>query len=268
VTGAVFVQLVVFLCYQVLAPGAQGEKITLAKDIPSPDEADEVDSFVSMFIRFSELRTEIVCKASGDDSHADSTNDDIRWNTLSGDPRIDDGWVGDVAEPQPGLVENFDDKKKEEYERDDAGRMVYAARGFFYDGIVPSDFNAYGITERVKVDVGIVGKKRQRKFALRKRLGIRNGVVGKESDIITVTMERPLGIVVERDTEGYVRVADFVEGSRAGRAAAVQKLQGLNQAGAQAPKKGDVVRAFTTTTLSYGTYWVFPKSQHCFPIQD
>jgi len=65
-----------------------------------------------------------------------------------------------------------------------------------------------------------------------------------------------------------VRVADFVEGSRAGRAAAVQKLQGLNQAGAQAPKKGDVVRAFTTTTLSYGTYWVFPKSQHCFPIQD
>jgi len=66
-------------------------------------------------------------------------------------------------------------------------------------------------------------------------------------------MDRPLGVVVERDTDGRVRVADFVEGSRAGRAAAVAQLQGLNEnAGARAPKRGDVVRAFTTTTLSYG----------------
>lgn len=262
-TGAVAVQAVVFLCYKTLAPGNQGEKISLAKDI------EMEDTFVSMWIGWrgvggeggvgSQLgvgaishRTQAACKAS------DNNNEnDVQWNTLSsGDPRVDDGWVGDVAEPLLGSVNSFGSRdeasEKEEYERDDSGRMVYAAHGFFYDGILPSDVELYGMTERVKVDVGIVGKKRQRVFALRKRLGTRNGVVGAESDIVEVTMERPLGIVVDRDLDGFMRVADFVEGSRAGRANAVAQLQGMNQVGAQTPKKGDVVRAFTTTTLSYG----------------
>lgn len=191
------------------------------------------------------------------------------------DPRVDDGWVADIPEPpfvtRDSVVaetsvtgkstgEDGDDSDpaqsrspSEDYERDASGRVVYAARGFFYDGVRPSDGADYGMTERVKVAVGIVGRKRERVFALRKTLGSVGGVAGVNSEVFAVTMDRPLGVVVERDTDGRVRVADFVEGSRAGRAAAVAQLQGLNEnAGARAPKRGDVVRAFTTTTLSYG----------------
>ena len=88
---------------------------------------------------------------------------------------------------------------------------MYAARGFFYDGVRPSDGADYGMTERVKVAVGIVGRKRERVFALRKTLGSVGGVAGVNSEVFAVTMDRPLGVVVERDTDGRVRVADFVE---------------------------------------------------------
>jgi hypothetical protein len=178
-------------------------------------------------------------------------SDAIRWRTLD-DAREEDGWVADLPEPSPTQSADFSDVL-EDYERDSSGRVVYAARGFFYDGVRPSDAVDFGMTERVKVGVGIVGKKRERVFALRKVLGSRGGVAGVESDVFVVTMDRPLGVVVERDVDGRVRVADFVEGSRAGRAAAVAQLQGLNEnSGARAARRGDVIRAFTTTTLSYG----------------
>lgn len=140
--------------------------------------------------------------------------------------------------PPPGGVD---------YERDDSGRMVYVPRGFYYDGVRPGDPG-----DRIKVDVGVVDARRSRTFVLRRVLGTVNPASDIVSDIVEVTMERPLGIVFEEDTEGRVRVADFVKGSRAGRAAAVERLQGLNALGAQAPKRGDVLRAFTTTTLSFG----------------
>ena len=44
-------------------------------------------------------------------------------------------------------------------------------------------------------------------------------------------------------------MADFVDGSRAGRAAAVASL---SPAGAQAASRGDVLRAFTASTVSFG----------------
>lgn len=132
------------------------------------------------------------------------------------------------------------------YERDASGRMVYAPRGFYYDGVMPDDEG-----ERIKVEVGVVGARQKRTFVLRKVLSSSSSSSG--SDILEVTMERPLGITFERDTEGMVRVADFVEGSRAGRAAAVERLQGVNNAGQRAAaKRGDVLIAFTTTTLSFG----------------
>ena len=288
-TGAVAVQAVVVACYRALAPGAQGGKLSLAKTVepfetrapPGDKKADAEERFASLFLGFRARKS-----ASPDAGLAGSDSDDtsggtetirsgtdpIRFRVLGDgkeharvaedapgkrDPRADDGWVAETPEPttlrRESEVAREENSSFEDYERDASGRVVYAARGFFYDGVRPSDGVTYGMTERVKVAVGIVGKRRERVFALRKTLGRRDGVAGAASEVFAVTMERPLGVVVERDTDGRTRVADFVEGSRAGRAAAVAQLQGLNEtAGARAPKRGDVVRAFTTTTLSYG----------------
>ena len=141
-----------------------------------------------------------------------------------------DGWVSYDPEPDPST--------SGEWETDSRGKVVYYARGYYYDAVRDTD-----IGERVKVEVGLVGKRVKRTFFLPKTLS--NG----ESDIVEVTMERPLGIVFEPDTEGRVRVADFVDGSRAGRAAAVASL---SPAGAQAASRGDVLRAFTASTVSFG----------------
>ena len=48
-----------------------------------------------------------------------------------------------------------------------AVRRHAGARGFFYDGGAERRAD-YGMTERVKVAVGIAGRKRERVFALRK----------------------------------------------------------------------------------------------------
>lgn len=249
-TGAVAVQAVVLACYRALAPGARGGKISLAKTVEPSDER-----FYSLFLGFRVAASRSDHTDATDDTNAaknlTTRSDAIRWRTLD-DAREEDGWVADLPEPSPTQSADFSDVL-EDYERDSSGRVVYAARGFFYDGVRPSDAVDFGMTERVKVGVGIVGKKRERVFALRKVLGSRGGVAGVESDVFAVTMDRPLGVVVERDVDGRVRVADFVEGSRAGRAAAVAQLQGLNEnSGARAARRGDVIRAFTTTTLSYG----------------
>jgi ribosomal protein S18 acetylase RimI-like enzyme len=249
-TGAVAVQAVVLACYRALAPGARGGKISLAKTVEPSDER-----FYSLFLGFRVAASRSDHTDATDDTNAaknvTTRSDAIRWRTLD-DAREEDGWVADLPEPSPTQSADFSDVL-EDYERDSSGRVVYAARGFFYDGVRPSDAVDFGMTERVKVCVGIVGKKRERVFALRKVLGSRGGVAGVESDVFAVTMDRPLGVVVERDVDGRVRVADFVEGSRAGRAAAVAQLQGLNEnSGARAARRGDVIRAFTTTTLSYG----------------
>ena len=168
--------------------------------------------------------------SSGDDA-AESG-----WRTLGGttaSSREDSGWIAVQDEPSVSSPE-------EDYERDFSGRVVYRPRGYYYDAVRASDAG-----ERVKVDVGVVDKRRARTFCIAKRLA-------GGSDLVEVTMERPLGIVFERDTEGRVRVADFVDGSKAGRAAAVDRLQGLNAIGAAAPRRGDVLRAFTASTLSFG----------------
>ena len=125
----------------------------------------------------------------------DGDDGQVKWNTLESD-----GWVSEDPEPSPPPAGQVD-----EYERDARGRLSYVPRGFYYDAVRPDDEG-----DRLNVDVGVVGGKRQRTFVLRK-------ILPSASDIVSVTYERPLGIVFERDTEGMVRVADFVEGSRAGK---------------------------------------------------
>jgi hypothetical protein len=70
--------------------------------------------------------------------------------------------------------------------------VVVSCYRYFYDAVRPGDAGA-----RVKVEVGVVDARRQRTFLVRKLLDR-----GGESDIVDVTMERPLGISFERDTEG------------------------------------------------------------------
>jgi len=70
------------------------------------------------------------------------------------------------------------------------------------------------------------------------------------STIVTTTRERPLGLVFEPDTQGRVRVSDFVRGSDAEKAS---KVSALSPDGAQCAKKGDVLRAFSATQISFTT---------------
>ena len=72
-------------------------------------------------------------------------------------------------------------------------------RGYFLDTVNTSDEG-----DRIKVEVGPIGEKRKRTFVLRKTMA--------DSVLVEVTMERPLGITFERDTEGRVRIAEFVDG--------------------------------------------------------
>lgn len=74
----------------------------------------------------------------------------------------------------------------------------------------------------------------------------------RRSQLITVTLERPLGLIIEEDVSAKrAVVADIVDGSRAAQRA---KLAGFDRARrADAALPGDVVRAFTATNLVYPT---------------
>lgn len=73
---------------------------------------------------------------------------------------------------------------------------------------------------------------------------------GASSTILSVTQDRPLGIVFEPDADGLVRVADFVAGSQAAKANDVASLAPF---GAQCAKRGDVLRGFTGVQVSFKT---------------
>lgn len=75
-------------------------------------------------------------------------------------------------------------------------------------------------------------------------------VLPTSSEIVSVTAERPLGIVFEEDADGRVRVSEFIPGSRAAKAAEVASLAPF---GAQCCRKGDILRAFTATQVVYKT---------------
>ena len=87
--------------------------------------------------------------SSGDDA-AESG-----WRTLGGttaSSREDSGWIAVQDEPSVSSPE-------EDYERDFSVRVVYRPRGYYYDAVRASDAG-----ERVKVDVGVVDKRRARTY--------------------------------------------------------------------------------------------------------
>ncbi len=70
------------------------------------------------------------------------------------------------------------------------------------------------------------------------------------SEIVSVTAERPLGIVFEEDADRRVRVGEFVPGGFAAKASEVASLAPF---GAQCCREGDILRAFTATQVVYKT---------------
>lgn len=74
----------------------------------------------------------------------------------------------------------------------------------------------------------------------------------RRSELIAVTLERPLGLIIEEDVRAErAVVADVVDGSRA---AQRKQLAGFDRARrAEAALPGDIVRAFTATNLVYPT---------------
>ncbi len=97
----------------------------------------------------------------------------------------------------------------------------------------------------VKVPVGpVLGRKMPRSFFFEHRRDV--------TRVFTVSLERPLGVVLEETRAGRIVVVGFADQSRAWRGSAVARL-GPDSAGTSgdALAIGDVVRGFTTTTFEY-----------------
>eukprot|EP00976_Prorocentrum_cordatum_P088711 1187435-Prorocentrum_minimum.AAC.5 len=98
----------------------------------------------------------------------------------------------------------------------------------------------------MRAQVGEVGKRLKKTFVVEKTLS-------EGSNLVEVTLERPLGIIFTPDlqqtrAQGLVRVAELVEGGEAEQRA---KLARLGRARDSAVLEGDVLRAFTATVLRY-----------------
>jgi len=90
-------------------------------------------------------------------------------------------------------------------------------------------------------EVGEVGERSELPFAFER-------ILGPPSDLFSVTLPRPMGIVFEMDTAGLVRVVELVKDSQAAQGAAIARL-GSGPAGGNV-LVGDVLRAVTSTTMS------------------
>ena len=91
---------------------------------------------------------------------------------------------------------------------------------------------------------GEQNQRRKRTFMFRK-------VLNTESSLIVYESQRPLGIIFEVDTFGFLRVVDFNPTSKAYQNDKVQRLQPQKEV-SQSPVIGDVLRGFTTVSIKYG----------------
>eukprot|EP00892_Ulva_mutabilis_P011490 jgi/Ulvmu1/8713/UM047_0053.1 len=185
-----------------------------------------------------------------------------------GEGVFEDPDTGAVFQTPPGKVP----------ERDRRGELAFRAVSF-----TPFPVEADEAGERVRINVGPVGACQPRTFVFDKLLeasadpptasartpaaASRSGgavtvadlappvatsaaPARRRSQLVTVTLERPLGLIIEEDARTKrAAVADIVDGSRAAQRA---QLAGFDRARrADAALRGDVVRAFTATNLVY-----------------
>jgi hypothetical protein len=125
-------------------------------------------------------------------------------------------------------------------EKDKFNKLVYEPQGYLLQTVREGQSG-----ERVTIEVGpTTEKKSQRRFLFKK-------VLATESTIIAYEAVRPLGIVFEVDTFGFLRVVEFNPSSIAARKDAVQRLQPATTM-SQSPAIGDVLRGFTAVSIKYG----------------
>jgi hypothetical protein len=149
----------------------------------------------------------------------------------------------DVFEdPATGIM--FDAAGGEAPELDTKGELAFRAIGY-----TPWPVEAGAEGERLRVEVGPVSARQPRTFVFEKSLA-------QPSELLAVTLPRPLGVVFEEDRrKGRVVVADILPGSYAEQRRRRAALDRGQAAAAAAP--GDVLRAITATTLQYPTQSLF-----------
>ena len=147
---------------------------------------------------------------------------------------IDDGM------PSKDEEQDAIEKSDATLEKDKFKKLVYEPQGYVLQTVEEGTSG-----ERVTIEVGPTDEeKSQRKFLFRK-------VLSTESTIIAYEAQRPLGIVFEVDTSGFLRVVDFNPTSEAYQRDAIQRLQPATSM-SQSPAIGDVLRGFTAVSIKYG----------------
>ncbi|KAK9833846.1 hypothetical protein WJX74_007752 [Apatococcus lobatus] len=158
----------------------------------------------------------------------------IVWKLRTPEAKPDEGEVFRDPEsgaffqgPEPGVLP----------ERDSKGELAFRPISY-----TPWPVDAAEDGQRIRVDVGPISRRSPRTFVF-------DRLLQQPSQILSVTLPRPVGIVFEEDKrKGQATICGFLPGSNADKQAKVAKL---NQQ--QSPQVGDVLRACTCTTFVFPT---------------
>jgi hypothetical protein len=145
--------------------------------------------------------------------------------------------------------------------KDKNNRLIYEPIGYVLRTVSEEEEEEEDDYERVTLSIGAIdnsttnnkegtreqGEQNQR----RKRTFMFRKVLNTESSLIVYESQRPLGIIFEVDTFGFLRVVDFNPTSKAYQNDKVQRLQPQKEV-SQSPVIGDVLRGFTTVSIKYG----------------
>jgi hypothetical protein len=135
---------------------------------------------------------------------------------------------------------SVEDSFKDVIARDSRGEIAYRAVGY-----TPLLTEQDDDDEVIRVPIGSVGSVAPVSFVFKK-------ILQHQSRLIVIRLPRPLGIVFEEDKKSKrVFIAEIVEGSAA---AQLQKRSALDPSlSMNDVQEGDLLRAFTTTTIVYKT---------------
>ena len=145
--------------------------------------------------------------------------------------------------------------------KDKNNRLIYEPIGYVLRTVSEEEEEEEDDYERVTLSIGAIdnsttnnkeGTREQgEQNQSRKRTFMFRKVLNTESSLIVYESQRPLGIIFEVDTFGFLRVVDFNPTSKAYQNDKVQRLQPQKEV-SQSPVIGDVLRGFTTVSIKYG----------------
>lgn len=140
-----------------------------------------------------------------------------------------------------------DVEEEDELLRDAKGEPVLVASSY-ENRALPEDAEVHDDVTMLRIPVGRVGRTRLRTYAFAKQRHESDPTNSRKSRVFSVTLPRPLGLVMAEDRSLKRAVVESVDGAgRAGQQLALASLGGSMEA----PKPGDVLRAFTCTVVVY-----------------